>query len=236
MRRKETSADYRYFPEPDLVELEIDERWMAEIRRSIPELPVPRRLRFREKLGLGDYDAGVLTDEREFADFFEECVAAGGASAKTVANLFTNAVLRRRNEGLNLQGIRKMCPASYIAEIASEVDKGNLSIAAALKLFEWTTTTTGPAVAVVTTTGPATIVTTTQLRERIEAEAQISDESVITAVVDKVLAANAKSVADYKAGKKAAFNALIGPVMRETKGKANPQMVRQILEKRLGEH
>ncbi len=81
MRRKETSADYRYFPEPDLVQIEIDERWKEEVRRSIPELPVRRRLRFQEKFGLGDYDAAVLTEDREIADYFEECVGAAVAIA-----------------------------------------------------------------------------------------------------------------------------------------------------------
>ena len=227
MRRKETSADYRYFPEPDLVRIEIDERWKEEVRASIPELPVKRRLRLQEKLGLSAYHAGVLTDERELADYFEECVAVNIASAKTVANIFINEVQRVRNEQmLTVAQIRSQRPPRWIAELAEQIEKGVISVTTAREL-----TTQAPSTAAPSTAAPTSV-------EQIVRElglAQISDESAIAAAVDRALAANAKSVADYKAGKKAAFNALLGSVMRETKGKANPQVVRQILEKRLAE-
>lgn len=218
MRRKETSADYRYFPEPDLVEVRVSEEWKARTREAIPELAVPRRLRFQEKLGLGSYEAGVLTDDRALADYYEECVAAGVASPKAVANWVINDVLRTVNE--RQIGVRDLgCPPKRLAALAEMVEKGVISQVTGRAVF---------ADMLATGQEPGEIV-------RSKGLAQISDESAIIAIVDRVLAANAASVADWKAGKKAALNALIGPVMRETKGKANPQVVRQLLERRLGE-
>jgi len=216
MRRKETSADYRYFPEPDLVQIEIDEGWKAEVRRSVPELPVRRRLRFQEKFGLGDYDAAVLTEDREIADYFEKCVGAGAASAKALANWVINDVQRVMNErGVTLAELALDC--GYLAELVALVEKGTLNLGTAKEVF---------AEVIATRVAPAEIVKAKGL-------AQLNDNDYLENIVRNALAANAKSVADYKAGKKAAFNALFGAVMRETKGKANPQVVRQILEKHL---
>jgi aspartyl-tRNA(Asn)/glutamyl-tRNA(Gln) amidotransferase subunit B len=218
MRRKETSADYRYFPEPDLVRIEIDERWKEEVRASLPELPVRRRLRFQEKLGLSDYDATVLADDRAMADYFERCIAAGSASAKGAANWIINDVQGVMNER-GLTSPESVMDCGHLAELVVLVEKGTLNLVTAKDLF---------AEVAETKLAPSKIVAAKGL-------SQISDESAIVAAVDRALAANAKSVADYKGGKKAAFNALLGAVMRETKGKANPQVVRQILEKRLAE-
>ncbi len=225
MRRKETSADYRYFPEPDLVQIEIDERWKEEVRRSIPELPVRRRLRFQEKFGLGDYDAAVLTEDREIADYFEKCVGAAVAIQRNVAaspKALANWIINDVQGAMNARG--ESTPAAvmdsgYLAELVALVELGTLNLSTAKKLF---------AEVVATKASPSKIVAAKGL-------AQISDESAIVAAVDRVLAANAKSAADYRSGKKAAFNALFGAVMRETKGMANPQVVRQTLEKRLAE-
>ena len=250
MRRKETSADYRYFPEPDLVRIEIDERWKEEVRRSIPELPVRRRLRFQEKLGLSDYDAAVLTEDRAMADYFEECFGIGEstrivgahgssfASAKALANWFINDA----QSVLNEQGVtwaELEIPTGLVAELISLVERVVLNPADARAMFaEWvrtyrkiTMTTRAPTTAAHSTAAPTLVEQIVKDRGL----AQISDESAIVAAVDRALASNEKSVADYKGGKKAAFNALFGSVMRETKGKANPQVVRQILEKRLAE-
>jgi aspartyl-tRNA(Asn)/glutamyl-tRNA(Gln) amidotransferase subunit B len=223
MRRKETSADYRYFPEPDLVRIEIDERWKEEIRRSIPELPVRRRLRFREQLGLNDYDAAVLTEDRAIADYFEKCVGAAvaihrdaAASPKALANWVINDVQRVMNERGECSP-ESVIDCGYLAELVALVELGTLNLSTAKELFAEVSETKE---------APSKIVAAKGL-------AQISDESALVAAVERALAANAKSVADYKAGKKAAFNALFGSVMRETKGKANPQLVRQILERRL---
>jgi aspartyl-tRNA(Asn)/glutamyl-tRNA(Gln) amidotransferase subunit B len=216
MRRKETSADYRYFPEPDLVPTEVGAEWTGELRRSMPELPVARCLRFRDQFGLGAYDAAVLTDERSLADYFEECLQAGAASPKSVANWITNAVLGYLNSKEATIGDFP-CPPARLAALAGMAEQGKISVSVAREVF---------AEMVEQDRDPAEIV-------RAKGLSQISDESAIAEIVDRVLAANAGPVADYRAGKKAAFNALIGPVMRETRGKANPQVVRQILEQRL---
>jgi len=216
MRRKETSADYRYFPEPDLVEIEMDDAWLNRVRASIPELPVARRLRFQRKLGLSEYDAGVLTDDRSLADYFEECVSSGKASAKSVANWVANDVLRLLRER-EMSVTEFPCPPARIASLAAMVEGGELTVTTARTVF---------AEMIERNEDPAAIVDAKGLR-------QISDTSAIEGIVDKVISENPKVAADYRAGKKAAANALIGPVMRATKGKANPRMVREILMKRL---
>jgi len=216
MRRKETSADYRYFPEPDLVEVRVDRPWLRRLREELPELPVARRLRFTKEYGLSDYDAGVLTEERALADYFEQCVRTGGASPKAVANRITNDVLRYLNErGITVGEFA--CPPERIAQLATLVEKGRINVATARDVFREM---------VENDRDPEDIV-------RAGGLAQISDSDAVAAIVDRVLAEHPRAVADYRAGKKAAFNALIGPVMRMTKGKANPQVVRRILQERL---
>jgi aspartyl-tRNA(Asn)/glutamyl-tRNA(Gln) amidotransferase subunit B len=240
MRRKETSADYRYFPEPDLVQIEIGEDWKEKVRSELPELPVRRQLRFQEKMGLSEYDARVLTDEREFADYFEECVAAGTAAPKTVANIFINEVQRIRNEQMRvLVEIRSQWSPRRISEVAELIEKGVINLTTARELFgnKYAIREAGPGVIQINFSEKINFSDAVSVEQivRDKGLAQISDESALVAVVDRALAANEKSVAAYKSGKTAAFNALLGAVMRETKGKANPQVVRQILEKRLSE-
>ena len=216
MRRKETSADYRYFPEPDLVEIQLDDVWLARARATIPELPVARRLRFQAELGLSEYDAGVLTDDLALADYFEECVKQGKTSAKGMANWVINDVLRLLKE--RELGVAELgCPPARIAALAGMVEAGELTLVTAREVF---------AKMIERDEEPAAIVAAQGLR-------QISDAAAIEALVDQALAGNPQVVADYKSGKKAAANALIGPVMRATKGKANPQVVRECLQKRL---
>ena len=216
MRRKETSADYRYFPEPDLVPVEITSAWMDELRNTLPEMPVARRLRFQRELGLGEYEAAVLTDDHALADYFEASLAAGSASPKSIATWVINDVLRILNE--KKIGVSEFkCPPCRISALATLVEKGELSFGAAREVFSEM---------VESDREPDEIVKAKVLT-------QVNDESALTDIVDRVLAANEKIVADWKSGKKAAANALIGPVMRETKGTANPKMVREILQQRL---
>ncbi len=216
MRRKETSADYRYFPEPDLVPTKISPEWLDELRARMPEMPVARCVRFQEQFGLSEYDAGVLTDDRALADYFEACVEAKSASPKSVANWISNTVLGYLNSRETTIA-EFNCPPARLAALAAMVEQDQLNMATAREVF---------VEMVETGRDPAEIVQAKGLT-------QVSDESAILRIVDRVLEANPGPVADYRAGKKAAFNALIGPVMRETRGKANPQVVRQILEKRL---
>ena len=218
MRRKETSADYRYFPEPDLAPVAIGESWIAEARKAIPELPVARRLRFRKDYGLAEYESGVLTDDRPLADYYEQCIAAGKAAPKSVSNWIINDVLRVVKER-QIEIKDFPIQPSRLAALAEMVEARTIGLATARDVFVQMLEKDA---------APADIVATGGL-------AQIGDEATIAAVVDRVLAANEKSVAAYKSGKQAAFNALIGQVMRETRGKADPQRAREILLKRLSE-
>ena len=216
MRRKETSADYRYFPEPDLVEVVLDEAWIMRARAAVPELPTTRRLRFEKTLGLSPYDAGVLSDDRAVADYFEACLAESAGSPKAVANWVTNDVLRFLGE--REQDIAAFpCPPGRIGALAAMVEKGVLYVSTAREVF---------AEMIESDQDPAEIVEARGLK-------QISDADAIETIVDAVISDHPKVVADWKAGKKAAANALIGPVMRATKGKANPRVVRETLQKRL---
>ena len=240
MRSKETSADYRYFPEPDLVPAALPAEWVERVRESIPELPVARRLRFQREMGLNDYDAAVLTDDRTLADCFEEAARCGTASAKAIANLLINGVLGYLNErGIEISRLRRLSP-EHIADLARKIDNGEQSMGLALTTLTHmldnfimgttTTTTTTPAPddedEFATTPTPDEIIKQYGL-------AQINDESAIAEVVDRVLAAQPQVVADWKAGKKAAFNALMGLVMLETKHKANPQVAQRLIQERL---
>ncbi|MBI4007315.1 MAG: Asp-tRNA(Asn)/Glu-tRNA(Gln) amidotransferase subunit GatB [Planctomycetes bacterium] len=211
MRSKEEAHDYRYFPEPDLVPVLIDAAWIAEIKRTIPELPVARYERFVEEYCLSNYDARVLTDEKAVADYFEQCVKIYN-SPKTISNWITNDVLRERKEkGFDIYSF-VVTPARLV-ELVKMVDEGKVNLLTAREIF-------------------AEMIETGQTANRIVEEKgliQISDERVIEEVVKRVVESNPNTVADYRRGKKNAFGFLIGQIMRETKGKANPRVVSEIL-------
>jgi aspartyl-tRNA(Asn)/glutamyl-tRNA(Gln) amidotransferase subunit B len=212
MRSKEEAHDYRYFPEPDLPPLRIDPGWIEEARRSLPELPAARRERLVQDYGLPGYDAGVLTQRREVADYFEAVAAASG-NAKAASNWVMNEVLRKLKE--DTAGIDR-CPVapSGLAELVRLVDDGTLSATTAKDVFErmWATGE-----------GPRAIV------ER-EGLAQVSDESALAGAVAEVLAASPDQVAAYRGGKTAALGWFVGQVMRKTGGKANPRLVNALLK------
>jgi len=224
MRTKEAAHDYRYFPEPDLVPMEISDAMLAEARRHIPELPARRRMRFVREYGLSDYDAGVLTDDRALADFFEAAVEVAGQSginapAKLVCNWVTNQLLGLMNaRGLTTKQLQ-VTPAA-LARLVGMVSEGKISAANArdIVLVEMVDEGTDPEVVV-----------------QEKGLAQISDASTLEGIVAQVIAANPTIVADYRKGKQKAFNALVGAVMRQTRGKASPQGVQAILTRLLGE-
>jgi aspartyl-tRNA(Asn)/glutamyl-tRNA(Gln) amidotransferase subunit B len=216
MRRKETSADYRYFPEPDLVDIAVDEAWKRRLREAIPELPVARRLRFMKQMKLSAYDADVLADDAPLADYFEQAAATADAPPKAVANWIINDVLRTLHA--REQSIDDFpCPPERIAKLAEMTEKGALNINMAREVF---------AEMLESGRDPAAIVEAGGLK-------QISDTDELEGIVENIIADHPDVVASFKSGKTAAANALIGPVMKATKGKANPKMVREILQKRL---
>jgi len=252
MRVKETADDYRYFPEPDLPPLVLDSEWIESIRKSLPELRADRAERFVRDYGIPGYDAGILTASRAMADYFEEAVkaaagaakgpaaaageeAAAGAApegsaaaarasvAKTVSNWLMGDVSRLMNEaGLEPAAMRAKdfnFPASSLAELIALVDGGTISGKMAKDVLEEAFKTGETPRAIVDRKGLS----------------QISDSSALEAMVDKVIEANPSVVEEFRGGKKKALGFLVGQIMKETKGKANPQLVNELFRKKLGQ-
>ena len=213
MRRKETSDDYRYFPEPDLVPLDIDEEWIARVRGELPELAELRGRRFVADYELTEYDATILTTEKALADLFEETVKAG-APAKAAANWVTGRLLYHVNEqGLDLAAM-KLTPAG-LAELISMLDSDAISGPAARQVFD-------------------RIVTSGEMPKAVVEElglTQISDDDALTSIIQEIIAENADAVDSYRKGKESALKFLVGQVMRKTKGRANPQLATELLTK-----
>ncbi|MFN3467573.1 MAG: Asp-tRNA(Asn)/Glu-tRNA(Gln) amidotransferase subunit GatB, partial [Candidatus Brocadiales bacterium] len=215
MRTKEEAHDYRYFPEPDLAPAVIQDQWLEGLRASLPELPLARRDRFVAELGLSEYDAGVLTEDKAVADYFERCVSHH-ASPKVVCNWVTNDVLRELKERrLEIKDF----PVSpeMLAELIKLVETGAVSMPVARGVF----------VEMVNTRKKAPHI----IQER--GLLQISDRAELEDIVQEVLTENPDALADYKKGKKTAVTFLVGQIMRKTKGKANPQMVNELLRLKL---
>jgi aspartyl-tRNA(Asn)/glutamyl-tRNA(Gln) amidotransferase subunit B len=217
MRSKEDAQDYRYFPDPDLLPLVVGEEMIERIRAAMPELPEARRDRFMRDYALPAYDAALLTASRAAADYFEAMAKASGVEPKLCANWQTGALNASLNEaGLEIADSR--IAAESLARLLKRIADGTLSGKMAKEVFDAMWAGEGDA---------ETIIESRGLR-------QISDAGAIEKVVDEVLAANARQVADYRAGKDKAFNSLVGQVMKATRGKANPAQVNEILKRKLG--
>jgi aspartyl-tRNA(Asn)/glutamyl-tRNA(Gln) amidotransferase subunit B len=211
MRSKEEAHDYRYFPEPDLPPLEVGPAWIEEVRRSLPELPAARRQRLAAEYGLPGYDAAVLTQERDLADYFEAAARAGG-NAKAVSNWIMTEVLRKLKEDARPLSASPVGPAA-LAGLLRLVEAGTISGKTAKDVFERMWAAGEDA---------ATIV------ER-EGLVQLSDEKALEAVVAEVLAASPEQAASYRSGKTAALGWFVGEVMKKTAGRANPRRVNELL-------
>ncbi len=217
-REKEEAHDYRYFPEPDLVPVEFNDEWLAEIKSRLCELPLKGQMRYVREYGLSDYDAAVLTAERATAELFDEAVSAGG-DAKRICNLLTQVGLKLANErgcGINELGLS----GAALAELSKMVETGRVSASASTVIFqEMAKSGKGPQ----------------EIAEKLNL-LQKSDAGELEAIVDKVLEENQQAVSDVKsAGKKSgkARGFLLGQVMQKTKGQANPKVVSEILDKKL---
>jgi len=214
MRSKEEAHDYRYFPDPDLLPLELDPAWIKAIEASLPELPDAKKARFQSQYGLSAYDAGVLIAEQARADFFEE--AAKGRDAKLVANWTTNELAARLTaNGLEIES--SPIPAADIAGLVELIEKGTISSKIAKQVFELMWAGEGAPAAIVEKHGLV----------------QITDTGAIEAIVDKLIAANPGQAEAVKA-KPQAIGWFVGQVMREMGGKANPAAVNEILKAKLG--
>jgi aspartyl-tRNA(Asn)/glutamyl-tRNA(Gln) amidotransferase subunit B len=222
MRTKEDSADYRYFPDPDLPTLVIARDWVDEVKAAMPELPRSMAQRFVADYGLPEYDATTLTQSRAMGDYFEAAAQACG-QPKLVSNWIMGELSRRLNADESLDIATVPVNAAQLAAMISRIADNTISNNAARKVFEdlWAQPAEGDAMAVV----DAVI-------ERLGLK-QVSDTGAIEAMVDEVMAANPDNVAQYKAGKDKAFNALVGQVMKAAKGKANPQVVNALLKQKL---
>ncbi|AAM23878.1 aspartyl-tRNA(Asn)/glutamyl-tRNA(Gln) amidotransferase subunit B [Caldanaerobacter subterraneus subsp. tengcongensis MB4] len=215
MRTKEEAHDYRYFPEPDLVPIIVTEEWKEEIRKTLPEMPDAKRERFITQYGLPEYDAKVITSSKKMADFFEKC-ASNYHSPKIVSNWLMGEFARLLNDtGKEIDEV-PITPDMLI-ELLKLVDDNVISGSIAKTVFEEM---------FFTGKNPQIIVEEKGLR-------QIADEGELRRIVRKVIEENPKSVEDYKKGKEKALGFLVGQVMKETKGKANPQLTNQLLREEL---
>jgi aspartyl-tRNA(Asn)/glutamyl-tRNA(Gln) amidotransferase subunit B len=216
MRTKEDAMDYRYFPDPDLLPLAIGAEWVDQVRASLPELPEAMRARLMRDYGLSEYDARTLTASRALADYYE-AVASEVADKKLAANWVmgeVSAALNAADMSIESAPVRPARLAALLARLAD----GTINAKGAKELFAalWA--------------GEAG-----EIDALIEARGlrQISDTGAIETLIDEVLAANAKMLEEFRAGKEKAFNALVGQAMRATRGKANPAQVNEILRRKL---
>jgi aspartyl-tRNA(Asn)/glutamyl-tRNA(Gln) amidotransferase subunit B len=218
MRSKEDAQDYRYFPDPDLLPLEVSHAWLEEVRQSMPELPAATRARFVREFGLSEYDAAVLTSTREVADYFEALVGALPAQPKLCANWVMGELSGRLNrEGLEIAD--SPIPAQRLAGLLARVADATVSGKIAKDVFDAMWSAPGSADEIIDARG---------LR-------QISDTGALEALVAGVLEANPAQVAEYRAGKEKAFNFLVGQAMKASRGKANPAQLSELLKKRLAQ-
>jgi aspartyl-tRNA(Asn)/glutamyl-tRNA(Gln) amidotransferase subunit B len=215
MRSKEEAPDYRYFPDPDLLPLAIDDEWIAAVQKTLPELPEQKKQRFIDEYMLPVYDAEVLTSSRELADYFEECLATF-PNPKQVGNWVMGSLLGLLNAvGKSID--ESPIAAGDLARLLKLIDEGVISGKIAKTVFEEMAQSGRPPSAIVEEKGLV----------------QVTDEAAIEAVVLKVLGQCDQEVQDYKAGKTKLFSFFVGQVMKATKGKANPKIVNEILKAKL---
>jgi len=215
MRSKEEAHDYRYFPDPDLVTIAVSDAWIEEVRRTMPELPLEKRERFLRDYQIPPYDAGVLTTSRALADYYEEVVRLCG-QPKAASNWVMGDILRFLKE--DKRDIRN-CPitAASLAEMIRLIEDGAISGKMAKEVSEEMYQTGKP---------PQTIIAEKGL-------IQITDESALAAVIETIMAANPTQLAQYRGGKDKLFGFFVGQVMKATQGKANPQLINDLLKKML---
>ena len=216
MRSKEEAHDYRYFPDPDLVPIMIDEAWVEELRKTIPELPEQKRERFVKSYKIPEYDAGVLTSSKPLADYFEQCTALF-PQPKTISNWMMGDLLRElKKDGRNIVD----CPVSpsALVDLLKLIESGTISGNIAKGIFEEMYQTQKSAGSIVEEKGLK----------------QITDSSAIEKIVAEVLQANPSQVEEFKGGKEKVLGFLVGKVMKASKGKANPAMVNKLLKKKMG--
>jgi aspartyl-tRNA(Asn)/glutamyl-tRNA(Gln) amidotransferase subunit B len=217
MRSKEDAHDYRYFPDPDLLPVKLDEAWIEQVRASLPELPQQKQARYQSEWNLSAYDAATLTGSRELAEYFEAVVAG---LVKPDAKLAANWVMGDLSATLNKENLdvaASRLSATQLAGLLARIQDGTLSGKLAKQVFEAMWAGEGNADDIIEAKGLK----------------QVSDSGEIEKIIDEVMVANVKSVEEFRSGKEKAFNALVGQVMKASKGKANPQQVNDLLRQKL---
>jgi len=223
MRSKEDANDYRYFPDPDLLPVVIDDAWIATVRETMPALPAQLRQQWQSEFGLSLYDAQLLTQDRDTAKLFEALLAmVGKPLAKAAANLIAGEFASSLNRA-GMSASASPLQAAQLAPLLQRVADGTISNKIAKDIFAimWDEALSGNAISTVD--------------QIIEAKGlkQISDSGALETIIDSVLAANQKSVEEFRSGKEKAFNALVGQIMKASQGKANPGQVNELLRKKL---
>ncbi|MBS1969132.1 MAG: Asp-tRNA(Asn)/Glu-tRNA(Gln) amidotransferase subunit GatB [Bdellovibrionales bacterium] len=215
MRSKEEAQDYRYFPDPDLLPLVVSDELISKMKAELPELPIARKNRFVSAHGLPEHDAEVLTSEKDLADFYEE-TAKVSKNFKSSANWIMTEVIRELNDS-KLEIAASPIKPAQLGQLIALIDKGTISGKIAKTVFSemWKTGKEPEAI----------------IKEK--GLVQVSDPAVIEKIVDEILAANAQQVAGYKSGKTNLFGFFVGAIMKASKGQANPELVNQILQKKL---
>ena len=217
MRSKEDAHDYRYFPDPDLLPLEISQQWIDEVRATLPELPQAKQVRYVNDLGLSAYDARLLTASREMADFFEACVAIASSSN---AKLCVNWIIGEVSAQLNRDGLEMaQCPITplQLGGMLKRITDGTISNAGAKEVFRAMWSDGGDADAIIEAKGLK----------------QVSDIGAIEKIVDEIIAANTAQVSEYRNGKEKVFGFFVGLAMKASKGKANPAQLNDVLKRKL---
>jgi aspartyl-tRNA(Asn)/glutamyl-tRNA(Gln) amidotransferase subunit B len=217
MRSKEEAHDYRYFPDPDLLPLDISEEWKKQVRAALPELPQAKRERYVTELGLSAYDAGILTATREMAAYFEAVLNDVPGQAKICANWLIGEVSAQLNrDGLEIAH----CPIkpAQLSGMLKRITDGTISSAGAKEVFRAMWAEGGDADAIIDAKGLK----------------QVSDSGAIEKIVDEIITANADKVAEYRSGKEKLFGFFVGLAMKASKGKANPAQLNEVLKRKLG--
>ena len=216
MRSKEEANDYRYFPDPDLLPVELSEEFIETVKQDLPELPQQKRERFQQQYNLTPYDAGILVSSRELASYFEDTVQASGAPAKLVANWVNGelaAALNKNNLEINQSPINVTRFADLMRLIADNTISGKIAKTVFEALWE-------------TSESAAEIITKHDLH-------QVTDTAAIEQIIDSVITANPVQLADYRSGKDKLFGYFVGQVMKVSGGKVNPQQLNDLLKKKL---
>ena len=215
MRSKENAQDYRYFPEPDLLPIEISDEWISDVKNNLPELPEAKRTRYISEFGLSEYDAGVITSAKQLAYLFEDTTAICG-KPKEACNLIMGELMRLLSETSTLPEDIDVDPKKA-ADLINLIVDGKINRSVGKEVFEEIFRNDVDPIKYVEENGLM----------------MLNDDSLVSDTIDKVIADNPKSIEDFKGGKEKAFGFLVGQTMKALKGKANPKSVNEILREKL---